>query len=399
MKRESQQQITARLEKEQREFNQLSPEERRLKTEFEQHEWDKAKVEREKADSDLEMAMELERVKRINKAELRRMNLREKQRKKHIASLNRLQPLNDENFMKFDDARKTFNASCQDKVYPFDQMDTQGMIKNMSSTRFLLAIPSGLKNKPYLDLLLDKFSEKIFDIVLFVYDQSKRDDWIGKRYTNVKFVFIGRKAKWSIAFEHLPPSLVNRYAYILFWDDDITPTPNFDSTILMYFLWKNNIEISQPFLASNSHYRYLANQSNYDAFLRAVPMVEIMVPIYSSRVWRDCIYRLTEISSSGYGIDNFAGQCGLCYKMQSYAVNMPVHHNDGKSLSGNSKFLNEALGELRKVFKLKQVEQWQCNEHNINKQVGSGSNLPGAPVLNIFQNTFRIEQPHFCFEQ
>jgi Protein of unknown function (DUF707) len=79
-------------------------------------------------------------------------------------------------------------------------------------------------------------------------------------------------------------------------------------------------------------------------------IVDVMVPVYSSRVWQTCIHPfLLQWDFTGWGVDFYLENCGHCKDIPKYVLNIPVIHTDGHMLSEKETMGVKAMEEYKRV--------------------------------------------------
>jgi hypothetical protein len=155
----------------------------------------------------------------------------------------------------------------------------------------LLAMPVGAEAAERVDALVNAFGFEHFDFMFFVYDAEEPggvwEEYMW--YNRVKFVYMPKTGKWSYAKRFMSPDVVHDYEFIFFWDDDIALTSGVNPTQYLSLVQRLGIEISQPVVSLNGHYCNQGLCEDSGPLLHQVPMVEIMVGVYSRRVWTECI--------------------------------------------------------------------------------------------------------------
>jgi len=198
----------------------------------------------------------------------------------------------------------------------------------------LVSIAIGKKGRKSMDALIESMGHTWFDYLLFAFDDTdwETSTWFDKDGVTVKRT---KGKKWTLYYDYLTPDVVEPYTHLFLWDDDMSPAPGFDAEVILQIVQSLNIEISQPMIRTNSHKQW-EGTGLYDRGeepLRTVKIVEVMVPIYSKRVWLDCaLPHLIRDHGSGWGIDTVLMNYGDCVPDDSYSLRLPMDHNDLKTL-------------------------------------------------------------------
>ena len=199
----------------------------------------------------------------------------------------------------------------------------------------LVAIPIGFKGRATVDALVDSMGHDAFDYLFFAFDDTDWtvSKWYGRPGVEVKR---GPGFKWTLYYDHLTSDVVAAYTHLFLWDDDLGPAPGFDGEALLHLVQSLDIACAQPMIRKNApaHLEGISVQHRSSQLLHEVTVVEIMVPIYSTRLWVDCIRpRLVRERGTGFGIDTVLMQHGECVPDHLYTIRMPLDHGDGKSLA------------------------------------------------------------------
>jgi hypothetical protein len=122
--------------------------------------------------------------------------------------------------------------------------------------------------------------------------------------------------KWQLALRHLSPDTLAAYDFVFFWDDDIE-IKEFDPRRFVEIMRCNALEAAQPAVESLyplSHeitgqmpcpppWRMHDADPTYSIVGRLTNFVEIMVPVFSARAWREIYGYLQPDNVSGWGYD------------------------------------------------------------------------------------------------
>ena len=115
---------------------------------------------------------------------------------------------------------------------------------------------------------------------------------------------------------HLLPDALAEYDFIFFWDDDID-VKDFDPGRFVAIMQTNRLDAAQPAIESRhplSHgitarrpcpppLRIDGGETTLAVVGRLTNFVEIMVPVFSSRAWRELYHYLDPNNVSGWGYD------------------------------------------------------------------------------------------------
>ena len=201
----------------------------------------------------------------------------------------------------------------------------------------LVSIPIGSKGRNSVDALIESMGHDAFDYFLFAFDDTnwETSNWYGKSGVRVERV---SGYKWTLYYDYLTASLVEPYTHLFLWDDDLQPAPGFDGTAILHILQSLYIEIAAPMIRNNAHLHFdgaaTIHRNNTLEPLHTVNYVEIMAPIYSKRVWLQCLLpHLVRDRGTGWGIDAFLQNFGGCVPGDIYTMRFPLDHTDSKTLS------------------------------------------------------------------
>jgi hypothetical protein len=179
------------------------------------------------------------------------------------------------------------------------------------SSKSLLAVPVGIKNKAAVDKLVCKFPADRFSLMLFHYDGAGEEQW-GDLEWSRRAVHVSARGqtKWWFAKRFLHPDVVAEYDYVFLWDEDVE-VDAFDPVRYLDVVKREGLEISQPALDRRSeihhgitaratsgggdvHRRFYKAAWSFgggwcDDSSRGPPCagwVEMMVPVFSRAAWR-----------------------------------------------------------------------------------------------------------------
>lgn len=118
-------------------------------------------------------------------------------------------------------------------------------------------------------------------------------------------IFIAQKGpKWQPIHAWLSrqPSVLSRYDYVWFPDDDIMTS--WDNVNMLFNICRRfELLLAQPALSRESYYMHAITLEQREYLLRYVTFVEGMVPLFSSGALRLCLPVLGEESRFGWGHD------------------------------------------------------------------------------------------------
>ncbi|XP_059291009.1 uncharacterized protein LOC132044525 [Lycium ferocissimum] len=200
---------------------------------------------------------------------------------------------------------------------------------NVSSSRNLLAMAVGIKQKSNVDTLVRKFLSENFTVVLFHYDGHVDGWWDLEWSKKATQIVANNQTKWWFAKRFLHPAVVSIYDYIFLWDEDLG-VKNFNPGRYLKIVKSEGLEISQPALDRNStdiHHR-ITMRSKRKRFHRRVydsrgstkcsgesegppctGFVEGMAPVFSRSAW-PCVWHLIQNDLvHGWGMDMKFGYC------------------------------------------------------------------------------------------
>ncbi|KAK6945533.1 Protein of unknown function DUF707, partial [Dillenia turbinata] len=220
--------------------------------------------------------------------------------------------------------QKTESSGCQKQSRPAgSEVLPEGIVNDSKSSKNLLAMAVGIKQKESVDLIVRKFRSSDFVVMLFHYD-GIIDEWKDLEWNNeVIHISVMNQTKWWFAKRFLHPDIVAEYNYIFLWDEDLG-IEDFHPDQYLAIIKDEGLEISQPALdptKSEVHHQITARQRNSvvhrrifktkgsgrctwnSTAPRCVGWVEMMAPVFSKAAWRcnDLIH--------AWGLDILLGYC------------------------------------------------------------------------------------------
>jgi len=164
--------------------------------------------------------------------------------------------------------------------------------------RCLYFSPVGKSGKAILQQIVALFPAELFDFLIVGYDDTDFSDLAGR----IELIR-DRGQKWRLIKKHLTPEKVAAYDYVFMWDDDILPV-NFDPVEFVSILRRNRVDIAQASLTTDSYSFHPITVVHPNAVGRLTNFVEIMCPVYSSKIW-PAIYPYIEpdVNELGWGYD------------------------------------------------------------------------------------------------
>jgi hypothetical protein len=201
------------------------------------------------------------------------------------------------------------------------------------SSKSLLAIPVGIKNKAAVDKLVSKFPADRFTVMLFHYDGAGEEQWDDLEWSRRAVHVSARgQTKWWFAKRFLHPDVVAGYEYVFLWDEDVE-VDAFDPVRYLDVVKREGLEVSQPALDRRSeiHHGITARaQGGSDVHRRfykpasalggggcddastgppCTGWVEMMVPVFSRAAWR-CSWGMVQNDLvHAWGLDYKLGYC------------------------------------------------------------------------------------------
>lgn len=259
------------------------------------------------------------------------------------------------------------SATSNLEMYPLSGPVSQD--SNSKHRRSLLAMAVGLKQKRYVDEIVNKFLREDFYVMLFHYD-GVVDEWHDLEWSDrVIHVSATNQTKWWFAKRFLHPDIVADYDYIFLWDEDLG-VENFHPGRYITIIKEEGLEISQPGLdahksevhhhitvrsrRSRVHRRYYRLSSSgsgrCDGNSTAPPCVgwvEMMAPVFSRAAWRCVWYMVQNDLIHAWGLDKQLGYCAQGDRTvkvgvvdEEYVVHWGLPTLGG--LSGNNKTSSES---------------------------------------------------------
>ncbi|KAF3337486.1 hypothetical protein FCM35_KLT18073 [Carex littledalei] len=208
------------------------------------------------------------------------------------------------------------------------------------SSKSLLAIAAGIKQKKVVDKIAKKFSSSDFTIMLFHYD-GVIDDWGDLEWSSTAIhVSAINQTKWWFAKRFLHPDIVAEYHYIFLWDEDLG-VDHFNPKRYISIIQKESLEISQPALdmaKSEVHHQITARGRKGKLHRRiyktrgggrcyenstAPPCtgwVEMMAPVFSRAAWQ-CVWHMIQNDLiHAWGLDKKLGYCAQGERSKNIGV-------------------------------------------------------------------------------
>ncbi|XP_068665031.1 uncharacterized protein [Aristolochia californica] len=201
--------------------------------------------------------------------------------------------------------------------------------RNAKSSKSLLAIAVGIKQKETVNQIVKKFPLSDFSIMLFHYDGIV-DDWRDLHWSDSALhVSAVNQTKWWFAKRFLHPDVVAEYSYIFLWDEDLG-VENFNPLRYLSIVKEEGLEISQPALdpvKSLVHHRITVRGRNSKVHRRTYKFtgggrcyknstappctgwVEMMAPVFSNAAWRCAWYMIQNDLIHAWGLDKKLGYC------------------------------------------------------------------------------------------
>ncbi|XP_047085271.1 uncharacterized protein LOC124696609 [Lolium rigidum] len=203
------------------------------------------------------------------------------------------------------------------------------------TSKSLLAIPVGIKNKAAVDKLVSKFPADRFTLMVFHYDGAGEDQWDDLEWSRRAVHVSARgQTKWWFAKRFLHPDIVAEYDYVFLWDEDVE-VDAFDPVRYLDIVKREGLEVSQPALDRRSeiHHGITARAATngggdvHRRFYKAASAlggggcddsstgppcagwVEMMVPFFSRAAWR-CSWGMVQNDLvHAWGLDYKLGYC------------------------------------------------------------------------------------------
>ncbi|CAA6667897.1 unnamed protein product [Spirodela intermedia] len=219
-----------------------------------------------------------------------------------------------------DSTKNTILGACGSETLP------RGII----SSKNLLAIAVGIKQKEIVDQIVTKFFSSDFHVMLFHYDRAV-DEWRGFPWCDKAIhVYAVNQTKWWFAKRFLHPDIVSEYSYIFLWDEDLG-VENFHPGRYLEIVREEGLEISQPALktgrGSSVHHSITARQRRNKVHRRFYKLtggkgclenstgppctgwVEMMAPVFTSAAWRCAWHMIQNDLIYAWGLDYRLGYC------------------------------------------------------------------------------------------
>ncbi|XP_024532853.1 uncharacterized protein LOC9640521 isoform X2 [Selaginella moellendorffii] len=252
-----------------------------------------------------------------------------------------------------------------------------GRVSRKKVPNGLLAVAAGIKQKRYVDRIVQKFLAHNFTIMLFHYD-GVVDKWNELPWSSRAIHVVAiNQTKWWFAKRFLHPDIVDPYEYIFVWDEDLG-VENFHVDRYLAIMKYERLEISQPALepnASEVHHRITIRSKRYRVhryvyimlwwlkyFLRfcrrslkpkgtgtlcfenstdppCTGWVEGMAPVFTRDAWK-CVWHLIQNDLvHGWGMDFKLGYCVKGDRSKSVGVidSEYIVHRGIPSLGGPAK--------------------------------------------------------------
>ncbi|KAJ7967953.1 Lysine ketoglutarate reductase trans-splicing-like protein, putative (DUF707) [Quillaja saponaria] len=210
----------------------------------------------------------------------------------------------------------------------------------LKSSKNLLAIAVGIKQKEIVNQIVGKFPLSDFIVMLFHYD-GVVDGWKDFAWSD-RAIHVSAKnqTKWWFAKRFLHPDIVAEYSYIFLWDEDIG-VEHFDPKQYLSIVKEEGLEISQPALdaaksevhhpltvrrrRSKVHRRFykFKGSGRCDEHSTAPPCigwVEMMAPVFSREAWQCIWYMIQNDLIHAWGLDMQLGYCARGDRMKNVGV-------------------------------------------------------------------------------
>ncbi|KAK4421235.1 hypothetical protein Salat_2074000 [Sesamum alatum] len=226
------------------------------------------------------------------------------------------------------------------------------------SSKYLLAMPVGIKQKQNVDTIVRKFLPENFTIILFHYDGNLDGWWDLNWSREAVHIVAHNQTKWWFAKRFLHPSVVSIYDYIFLWDEDLG-VQNFHPRRYLEIVKSEGLEISQPALDPNStgiHHRITIRKRTkifhrrvYDARGSTkcsddsegppcTGFVEGMAPVFSRSAWHCAWHLIQNDLVHGWGMDMKLGYCAQGDRTKKVGVvdSEYIVHQSIQTLGGQS---------------------------------------------------------------
>src|SRR5262249_26114303 len=145
--------------------------------------------------------------------------------------------------------------------------------------------------------LVNDGSQRNFDIALNMYAHPSNN----RLLDDCEYVYSGGLNKYKGAFQFIDARVLEKYRGFTLLDDDIQITHS-DLSGFLEYCSAHGLDLAQPSLSSDSFYtyEYLVNAS--PSGWRAVTMVEVMCPYFSSDAFKVALNTF-DLSYSTWGLD------------------------------------------------------------------------------------------------
>ncbi|XVE51272.1 hypothetical protein DITRI_Ditri02bG0026700 [Diplodiscus trichospermus] len=228
---------------------------------------------------------------------------------------------------------------------------------NVTTSKNLLAMPVGIKQKENVDDIVKKFLAANFTIILFHYDGNVDGWWDLDWGDKAIHIVAHNQTKWWFAKRFLHPDIVSIYDYIFLWDEDLGVV-HFDPRRYLEIVKSEGLEISQPALDPNSteiHHR-ITIRARKKKFHRRVydlrgktkcsnasegppctGFVEGMAPVFSRSAWYCAWHLIQNDLVHGWGMDMKLGYCAQGDRSKKVGVidSEYIVHKGIQSLGGS----------------------------------------------------------------
>ncbi|KAK6915872.1 Protein of unknown function DUF707 [Dillenia turbinata] len=207
-------------------------------------------------------------------------------------------------------------------TYALQKTESSMCQSNSKSSKNLLAMAVGIKQKESVDHIVRKFRSSDFVVMLFHYDVII-DEWKDLEWNNeVIHISAMTQTKWWFAKRFLHPDIVAEYNYIFLWDEDLG-VEDFHPDRYLAIIKDEGLEISQPALdpkKSEVHHQITARQRKSVVHRRifktkgsgrctwnstappCVGWVEMMAPVFSRAAWRCAWYMIQGDRTKNVGV-------------------------------------------------------------------------------------------------
>ena len=194
--------------------------------------------------------------------------------------------------MRFSD-RTLYAMHLRVKLFFTDRYDSQ---PTNSSKKNLYVSCVGQYGKAYLKKIIQQFGHENFDFLIIVFDNAEFKEEVFSRCQIIR----DQGLKWMLIKKHISVEYGQQYGYIFLWDDDID-VELFSVEKFLNIVDRNNLEIAQPALTSNSYHTHEITLHNPKYTIgRRTDFVEIMVPVIKGTCWR-VLWSMLEKDYNGWG--------------------------------------------------------------------------------------------------